>query len=137
MDYEANTSKDRYRRWLIGFMVISVIIVGAMILVAYNLFESWTYDPKQSAKDTVNQCLNQSSEACGYLDTSPCLTAMHEAASFSRNQYSIDVLWYNREDEICCRGGDEVYLQLNFTNGDSYRLLWYEGTLEQCEAAVP
>lgn len=94
------------------------------------------YDPKQAAQDTVVQCLAGSREFCGYLTDSPCWAAMQQSAEQSANEYTIDVLWYNWEDQICCRGGDEVYMQVNFSNGNTFRVLWYEESLESCEVVA-
>jgi hypothetical protein len=128
------TASGGYQKWLIGFILISMIACGVVSLVGYNLLKSWgAYDPEPNAEATVRRCLDQEADACGYITASLCLEEMHRSASRSGNAYEIEVMWYNQEDEICCRGGDEVYLQVNFINRDRYNLLWYEGTLEQCE----
>lgn len=139
MDTDKSRSEHSHRRsWLLGAVFISAIACGILMLAIYNFLDAWTkYDPKQSAQKTVERCIGGSTEACGYIASFPCLADMYRSVSEPNNQYSIDVLWYNQEGEICCRGGDEVYLQVNFTNGDAFKLLWYEGTLEQCDVVLP
>lgn len=134
MRFEITKSNGGYQKWVIVLILISAIIGGALILAGYNLLESWaSYDPKQIAENTIRRCLDQQSDSCGYITSSACLQDMRRSASETENAYQINVIWYNWEDKICCRGGDEVYLRVDFTNGDEYNILWYEGTLEQCE----
>ncbi len=115
-------------------VIISIIVCG----VLYGLLSLWaSYDPKESAISTARRCLEQQPGSCGRITATPCLAALYQSASQPDNEYQINVFLYNGEDVVCCRGGDEVSLQVDFTNGDSYRLLWYEGFLEECTVLTP
>lgn len=130
-------SEGNIRKVLAGLAILGAMTCGIVILAAYSLLSGRFYDPKQAAEETLVQCLDGSKEICGYVTSSQCWADVQQVASQVNNPYSIDVIWYNWEDEICCRGGDEVYMQIEFSSGDAFKLLWYEGTIEQCEVVAP
>ena len=84
--------------------------------------------PKESAIVHVIDCLDDNND-CGLVTETPCW----DIISQSETAYAVAVLWYNQEDEICCRGGDEIMLEIKYTDGSVLNILSYEGFFEQCE----
>jgi hypothetical protein len=124
---------------------LTLLVACGTILFAgyqfYQLLEAWTaYDAKESAIESVARCFDATSEeqdsVCGLLLFSPCLDGIQQAMERSNNQIAIEVLWYNWEDNIPNRGGDEVYLEVTFSDEHIFRILWYEGTLEECQSGA-
>jgi hypothetical protein len=126
-------SESKKKLLIIPFILL-ILVCSLITFVGYRLLE---YDPKEAALETVTQCVNaedeQQQESCGLITDLPCWNAIKQSADTTNDQYSVDILWYNWEDEIPNRGGDEVYLQVTFSDGNIFRILWYEGWLEYCE----
>ncbi len=126
-------------KWQYLFIIaISVFICLSTTLAMHKLLESWgSYDPKEQATEKVIQCLNATQEEqqqlCGLLTGYPCLKAIPQSINNTNQEYEVEILWYNWDDHIPNRGGDEVYLQVTFSDETIFRILWYEGTLEYCE----
>jgi hypothetical protein len=129
---------------LIILCLIFVLVCGVIVFEGYKLLESLEfvsgYDPKDAAIEKVTQCLDDDGEnqqeTSGLITYFPGWDAIKQSADKTNNQYSVDVLWYNWEDQIPNRGGDEVYLQVSFSDDNVFRILWYEGGLEYCESSV-
>lgn len=125
------------RLLLIRLSIAVAFVCGVIIFASYRFFESWSeYDPKEAAIEKVTQCLDaedkEQEETCGLVTNFPCWNSIKSIVN-TNNQYSVEVLWYNWEDRIPSRGGDEVYLQVTFADDNVFRILWYEGGLEHCE----
>jgi hypothetical protein len=123
---------------VVGCFIALILACSIVTFAGYRFMQAWgEYDPKAAATARVIQCLEAGEEEnqklCGLITNFPCWNLIQEAKSKTRSQYQIDVLWYNWEDELPNRGGDEVYLQVTFTDGRAIKILWYEGTLESCE----
>ena len=89
---------------------------------------------------TVSQCLGASVEeqtTCGPIITLPCWQVIQQTVGQTNQPYMVDILWYNWEDHIPNRGGDEVYMEVTLFEGNVFRILWYEGRLEYCEVVEP
>ena len=127
------TNSNRVAVYFLALIVLSATVFAISHQIYSQLVAGLNYDPEQAASQQVYRCLIGYDDACGYLisHSESCLDDIQNAAS--KHAYEIQTLWYNHEDKICCRGGDEVLKQVNFSNGESYRVLWYEGAIEWCE----
>lgn len=129
-------AKTKPRGSRLYWMCLPFVIVGMILAIGCGILaismSTWQ-DAKDLAQLTLIECLDGNREYCGYVIEFPCWQELKQAVAQSDERYSIEVLWYNLEDEVCCRGGDEVYMQVNVAD-EAYRILWYEGILEYCEA---
>lgn len=126
------------QRLLIILGLTLLVACGAILFAGYQFYQllDGLTDAKDRAIQSVARCLDATSEeqdsVCGLLAFSPCWDDIQQAMERSNTQYAIEVLWYNGEDHIPNRGGDEVYLEVTFADESTFRVLWYEGMLEEC-----
>ena len=129
---------EKTRSIVLTIALVMGIAALACVSISWLFGHLWS-NPRAEAVEDVRQCLEAarasaeipSYEVCGRLIGQPDWSAIAEQLRDSIDDYSISIVWYNYEDNVCCRGGDEILLQVDFTNGQTFYLLWYEGLLEQ------
>lgn len=118
-------------------ILISILIFGVLIVIGIIVSMMWLAgDPKMAAEETLAECLFEDGDPCEEIAEFACWDDMRETVSRTGGRYSTNVIWHNLEDELCCHNSDEVYMQVNVAN-KAYNVLWFEGTLQYCEAVSP
>ncbi len=119
------------------FVALAIAVsVGAATLAFLGILglAGQLLHPRDQAIQDVRQCLETaepSYDVCGRLIEQAAWATLQEQLDLPNSDYFISIVWYNWEDNVCCRGGDEILLRVDFANSETFYLLWYDGLLEQ------
>lgn len=126
-------------------VLIGMTVCGLLGWRLYRELEAWlNYDPKEAAMRWTEKYLqaayahpNATEEdvlpSCGGMwSHGDCWAILQEAVAHSSNQYTMTVVYYNWEDDIPWRGGDEIIVQVNFANSRPVMVFTYEGCIDYC-----
>lgn len=125
-----------YRLLIAVLFLVTAVMVCKVLLIEFNRL--WV-DPRDAAVADVRHCLEfarassstPTYDQCGRLITGANWDLLEGSVAEAANTFTVSVVWTNWEDGICCRGGDEVMAEVTFSDGEVYRIQWYEGLLEE------
>jgi len=130
---------------LLIVVLVGMTVCGLLGWRLYREFEAWAnYDPKEVAMRCTERYLQAAyahpnaaekdvlSSCGGAWSHGDCWSILQEAVVPSSNQYTMTVVYYNWEDDIPWRGGDEITVQVDFANSRSVMVFTYEGCVDYC-----
>lgn len=138
---------NRKNLYMLGivFVAISICILSGWY-VHHEIDELANYDPKDAAYNRVLRTLDatyenpttapyqQAVSSCGgvWLAES-CWNLLQDEVKRCSNEYDINVVFYNWEDEETpWRGGDEIIIEIAFSNGNVVNVYTYESCIDYC-----
>ena len=129
-------------------LITVLIVMPVCALLGWRLYGEFealaNYDPKEVAMRCTERYLqvayahpNAAQEdvslPCGgWQPHGDCWSILQEAVAHSSNQYTMTVVYYNWEDDIPWRGGDEIIVQVDFANSRPVTVFTYQGGIDYC-----